>query len=446
MRELANSRGGKCLSNQYTNVDTKLLWQCAKGHVWEATPSSIKSNKSWCPECAGLKKRTIEEMRELAESRGGKCLSDKYVNIKTKLLWQCAKGHTWEAVPGSLITQGTWCPICAGHKKLSLKDMQDLAISRGGKCLSDKYVGIDTKYQWQCSLGHKFTATFNKVKLRGQWCPTCSKSGISEEVCRTTFEQIFEEEFPKVRPKWLKNNRGNQMEIDGYSEKLRFGFEYHGAQHFNTNTAYIKSREKLKERMEDDKTKEKLCSDNRVFLFVITYKTEYKDFLKEIAKQAKQFGIDVSKYNFNKKVDLSRAYVKDDRIDELRNILEKKNIELLSSKFLGVRERYKVRCKIDGSKWSVVGSEIIAGAGCKKCTMEKLRKQHTGSLTDVINYAKKYSGYLLSKEYLGASGKYKFKCKNGHIFCAKLNNLKHRKQWCPVCEGRPIKSKNLGCG
>ena len=58
-------------------------------------------------------KLTIEEMRELAESRGGKCLSEKYVNACTKLHWQCAKGHEWEATPGNVKNAHTWCPVCA---------------------------------------------------------------------------------------------------------------------------------------------------------------------------------------------------------------------------------------------------------------------------------------------------------------------------------------------
>ena len=37
----------------------------------------------------------IERMRELAAAKGGKCLSDVYVNSASKLQWQCARGHTW---------------------------------------------------------------------------------------------------------------------------------------------------------------------------------------------------------------------------------------------------------------------------------------------------------------------------------------------------------------
>ncbi len=55
---------------------------------------------------------TLQEMQTLAKSRGGECLSKEYSNIKTKLKWKCAFGHTWEATPRLHLT-GHWCPQCA---------------------------------------------------------------------------------------------------------------------------------------------------------------------------------------------------------------------------------------------------------------------------------------------------------------------------------------------
>ena len=34
---------------------------------------------------------SLEAMRELARAKQGKCLSQKYLNTKTKLLWECIK-------------------------------------------------------------------------------------------------------------------------------------------------------------------------------------------------------------------------------------------------------------------------------------------------------------------------------------------------------------------
>jgi hypothetical protein len=137
VQKIAEKKGGKCLSIKYVNKDTKLKWQCRDGHVWMATPNSVKSSDSWCPYCAGIVRQTIEDMRELAKSKNGKCLSPKYVNTKTKLKWQCAQGHVWRSQPAAIV-YGQWCPYCAGNIKRSIEEMKILARQRGGICLSSK--------------------------------------------------------------------------------------------------------------------------------------------------------------------------------------------------------------------------------------------------------------------------------------------------------------------
>lgn len=61
----------------------------------------------------------IDQMRGIAIVRGGKCLSDFYINNHTKLRWLCAEGHEWEATPGNIKAAGSWCPKCARRKPRS---------------------------------------------------------------------------------------------------------------------------------------------------------------------------------------------------------------------------------------------------------------------------------------------------------------------------------------
>lgn len=58
-----------------------------------------------------MRKCTIEEMRNIANSRQGKCLSTTYTNARTNILWKCSDGHTWAATPDN-VKRGTWCPYC----------------------------------------------------------------------------------------------------------------------------------------------------------------------------------------------------------------------------------------------------------------------------------------------------------------------------------------------
>jgi hypothetical protein len=61
------------------------------------------------------KKLTIEDMYALAESRGGKCLSKEYAGVNKHLKWECQYGHQWEATPNS-VKRGSWCPADAGKR------------------------------------------------------------------------------------------------------------------------------------------------------------------------------------------------------------------------------------------------------------------------------------------------------------------------------------------
>lgn len=64
--------------------------------------------------------------------------------------------------------------------KLTLADMQRKAAERGGKCLSESMVQGDmaTKLQWQCAEGHTFEASPAAVYLGGHWCPECTRTAI----------------------------------------------------------------------------------------------------------------------------------------------------------------------------------------------------------------------------------------------------------------------------
>lgn len=437
---LAESKGGRCLSTHYKGVDTHLVWECQYSHQWSATPYAVNKMGTWCPICAG-KNRTIEEMQELAAANGGKCLSSEYKGYKTQILWQCKKGHEWEAAPVSIYRLHTWCPYCANNRMLSIEDAYDIALKRGGKCLSSVYKGVDATYTWECSLGHVFNNRFSKVK-KGQWCPTCSKSGISEEVARTTFEQMTGEKFPKIRPAWLRNKRGYQMEFDGYSEKLGIAFEYHGIQHFEMNNRYMKNSELLARRVEDDESKHLLANQHGIKLFALTYKDNFESFPSLIIKNAEVMGVPLSIFKKTEGIDLDRAYIRFDRLKELEAIADTKNGLLLSSKWLGVDYFYTFHCNECGHEWDVKGSEVLGGAWCDKCARRKAAENRRIRVEDIEKFARDNGGNLLTTTYKGAAGKYTFKCKNEHVFEAKLNNLKFRKQWCPVCEHRQIR-KNL---
>lgn len=186
MRELARKHGGHCLSAEYVDMRTALRWQCDQGHTWDSRPDNVKAG-SWCRICSRIKRqaRWLEEMRTMAHARGGRCLSDTYVTSATKLRWQCGEGHVWEAMPASLRTSGSWCPVCGFEKlRLKIEDMHTIARERGGECLSTAYVNNETRLRWRCAHGHEWDAKPMHIRL-GTWCPTCARPSYTIADMRT---------------------------------------------------------------------------------------------------------------------------------------------------------------------------------------------------------------------------------------------------------------------
>jgi hypothetical protein len=166
MQQIAESRGGNCLSENYRNTATKLKWRCVAGHEWSATPLQIKKGH-WCPFCAMVARLMLHELQRIAIQKGGQCLSLEYLNSSKSLRWKCTVGHEWLARASS-IKAGSWCPVCAHNQRLKLEEMQMIAKERGGKCLSTSYQNGRTPLLWVCMHGHCWKASPARVKRDGK--------------------------------------------------------------------------------------------------------------------------------------------------------------------------------------------------------------------------------------------------------------------------------------
>jgi len=224
MQSLARRNGGRCVSKAFVTMATKLRWRCSAGHEWDAIPLSIKRG-SWCPVCAGHIPLNIRDLKQMAEERGGKCLSEHYVNSSSKLRWKCAKGHEWEAVAAS-VKAGTWCPVCVGRGK-TIEDMQQLANLKGGRCLSATFAGINNKLRWQCAQGHIWQAIPKNIQ-KGHWCQSCANSqprkyslADFERIARCRGGRCLSTEFKSVRNKLLwECAKGHRWEAIPYPIKM----------------------------------------------------------------------------------------------------------------------------------------------------------------------------------------------------------------------------------
>ena len=117
------------------------------------------------------------------------------------MTWECQELHIWDARFDWMKHDNSWCPYCAGKFNNSIELCRAIAIARGGICLSDEYINNKTKMKWKCRQKHEWNTNFDSIK-RGSWCPSCSPLK-SELFVRKVLENLTGKQFPKVRPEWL---------------------------------------------------------------------------------------------------------------------------------------------------------------------------------------------------------------------------------------------------
>ena len=111
--DIATELGGKFLSTSYTNRRTKMIWECKNQHRFYASFGSVANNGTWCKKCqVDSVCLSLEDAQSVAKSRGGKCLSTEYINLEEHLSWQCENGHVWSAKFNNIKSLGRWCPHC----------------------------------------------------------------------------------------------------------------------------------------------------------------------------------------------------------------------------------------------------------------------------------------------------------------------------------------------
>ena len=253
---------------------TAILKRCSNCKSTKLLETYFGKNKKGlyfktCDTCRNNRKKyTIEEFQAFAEEKGGKCLSEMYVNAHVKMNWECSEKHEWNSAFHD-INRNHWCIICAGHAKHTIEECHDFAKTKDGLCLSTEYKNALTNMSWQCSKKHIWNTRFNDVK-NGHWCPNCA-SHKSEKLCREIFENLLSEPFPTKRPNWLEG-----LELDGYSEKLNIAFEYNGIQHYEFHKRFHNDDpEEFEKQKARDIKKYSICQKRGLRLIIIPYQYDY---------------------------------------------------------------------------------------------------------------------------------------------------------------------------
>ena len=158
-------------------------WCCTNGHKWEVSPNNrTMKGTTGCPFCKG--KRVIVGETDLktlfpaiAAQAYGWSPEDFHAKSNRRMPWKCLEGHQWRAAIYDRVV-GDGCPVCSN--RLLQKGDNDLATTHPliarqafGWDPSTVIDGSHSRREWECELGHHWSATVKK-RIARQNCPFCS--------------------------------------------------------------------------------------------------------------------------------------------------------------------------------------------------------------------------------------------------------------------------------
>lgn len=385
-----------------------------------------------------MAKDSIETYQKIAFLKEGKCISVKYVNGGEKLKFECKDKHIFSSIANN-VKRGSWCPQCArvstnkalDKRKPTIDDIIKLASLRGGKLLSKNYHNRNTPMTWECNIGHTFKAPYGNIvgtqNRLGTWFPHCHEP-LGEKLLREFFKYLFKLPFEKERPDWL-TYKGKQLELDGFNNKLRIGFEHHGVFHYK-ETGFFESKMTFKRRKEFDKAKISLCLTNNVKLVIIPQIntllsiTALPEYLRAEFKRLK---IQMEVPDLIPKDVLNSSYKETSFLLKYKDHLQTKKLRIDNSLWMGFHHYYDHHClKCDLPFKAKASNIFIVGSDCPNCTPGGRK-----TIAYLQRIAKESDGKLLTAEYQGMSHEYLWRCKNQHEFLMTGKNAKDR--WCKAC-------------
>tara|TARA_B110000240_G_C13475955_1_gene443063 strand:- start:53 stop:1837 length:1785 start_codon:yes stop_codon:yes gene_type:complete len=283
VKKLAEKMSLTLLSSSMTNVHENLDWKCRNGHKFAERFYEVKrvfnyqkDNIRVCKKCSDqldfieIKNRGLKHKHQLI-------LQDKsFISMSHTYKWKCKEGDINSFKISNHPNRGG-CPDCMDQNKFNsitkiekwLKTYEpEISI-----CEGEVYKGYNGKIKILRNICKGTTLKRpNQIKARSL-CKYCK--GYQYELTVLQYmEQLFEGEWLyNTYPKNLDN-----MQLDGYCEKLKLAFEHHGSQHYRLVKNRTINKKALKESKERDKRKEKLCNENGIKLIVIK---ELKTFTPE---------------------------------------------------------------------------------------------------------------------------------------------------------------------
>lgn len=360
-----------------------------------------------------------------------KILSSEYVSANSKLECECLVcNNTWMVSWGKL-SQKRGCPKCAGNVKFDIDMIRQelLESNRNIELLSKKYINIDSKLDFRCTIdGYTWSTSWNSIKNIGTGCAKCSKKNkpTIEEIKKFVYENqpniiILSSEYVKAKNhldckclvcnhKWGVNwsNLSQGRGCPKCANVIRYDFKY------------------IKNKIESMYSNVKLSSTEYTN---VDSKLRVKCCIHDYEWESSYYSLVVNGNGCpicNKSSKILNITIIKARLKEINPI-----IEILSTVYINSTEKLKCKCLIDNNIFHTNWSNLSQGRGCPKCSNhEKL------DINEVVERLKDINPNIniISREYDNSDTKITYSCKKcNNIWKAKWRDLSQG-SGCPKCK------------
>jgi hypothetical protein len=287
------------------NLTTKFSYQCKNtncNYIGEKTLNNLKelkkNNLGYC-DCTYKKVHwTLEKLIEAGEEGGYELLEiPKKVRGTQVFKWKCkAKGHI--RLIGSHGLNHKCLDCFNDGRYTSFVDVENWLLNNAPTIelvANQRWTGSNSSYNFHCKVCN---TTFSKYLKNLFEIPKCKNQSRSygEMVSQFYLEELLKIKFVSNKKfSFLKNSKGNNMELDGYNEENRIAFEHQGEQHFEKNR-YSPTEHDVERRKKDDALKKNQCMSNNIKLIEIRTlitKSPLSELKSQIKEELIRLNIDI---------------------------------------------------------------------------------------------------------------------------------------------------------
>jgi len=232
---LAAKFDGECLETNESGHKHLKTWKCKNDHVWKSQIETVEQG-SWCAKC-----NYNSKLYKAAEAAGLTILNPNF-NDKTKYYqWKCDNDHIEKRALISVVSQN-YCTICnkTNTNINKLEDLKELAETKGGKCLSSVYTTNYELMDFECKKGHRWSTRAKDIKA-GSWCPHCVQFGAEEQTVRDFVSLFVDNKKSRLLDIGIKSKKEIDIFVPTVNVGIEYcGLFWHSEKYFHKNKHYDK--------------------------------------------------------------------------------------------------------------------------------------------------------------------------------------------------------------